>query len=161
MNKVLVLEQILTTLNRDLTALQTAVKVAHESATHGESVAENKYDTRGLEAAYLAHGQAKRAEQIEIALRCYEGISSQTLLHHCSEVGISSLVQLDDQDGLTRWLWLGEDAGGLKFSFDGNEITIVTPKSPLGAALMGRKQGDVFELRVAEKLMEYEILGLY
>lgn len=161
MNKTLVLEHILAALRCDLTALQTAVKVAHESATHGESVAENKYDTRGLEAAYLAHGQAKRAEEIEIALRCYEGISSQALVHQCSEVGISTLVQLNDQDGLTRWLWLGEDAGGLKFSFDRKEITIVTPKSPLGAVLIGRKLGDAFELRVADNLMEYEIISFY
>ena len=161
MNKPLILEQILSVLRSDLAALQAAVKTAHESATHGESVAENKYDTRGLEAAYLAHGQAKRAEQIEVALRVYEAISPQLLQSQCSEVGLSSLVQLIDQDDLKRWLWLGEDAGGLKFSFDNKAITIVTPNSPLGAALMGRKQGDAFELRVADNLMEYEVIGLH
>jgi len=161
MNKLLILEQILEVLRCDLVALQAAVKIAHESATHGESVAENKYDTRGLEAVYLAHGQAKRAQEIEIALRLYEAISPQTLVHPFNQVGVSSLVQLDDQDGVTRWLWLGEDAGGLKFTFDHREITIVTPQSPLGAALMGRKQDDVFELHVANNQMEYEIMSLY
>lgn len=160
MNKIPVLEQIIIALRRDLSTLQNAVKVAHESATHGESVAENKYDTRGLEAAYLAHGQAKRAEQIESALRVYEAISPQLLQSQRSEVELSSLVQLIDQDDLKRWLWLGEDAGGLKFSFDNKAITIVTPQSPLGAALMGRKQGVAFELRVADHLMEYEIISL-
>ena len=160
MNKALVLEQILAALRCDLSALQAAVKTAHESATHGESVAENKYDTRGLEAAYLAHGQAKRADEIETALRIYEAVSPQALAHPCSEVGISSLVQIEDQAGLVRWLWIGEDAGGLKFIVDNREITIVTPHSPLGAALMGRRQGDAFELRVADNLMEYEITSL-
>ena len=160
MNKSLIIEQILSVLRCDLAALQAAVKTAHESATHGESIAENKYDTRGLEAAYLAHGQAKRAEEIEIALRVYESISLQALAHQFHEVGISTLVQLIDQNELTRWLWLGEDAGGLKFSFDNRDITIVTPNSPLGAALMGRKQGGVFELRVADNLVEYEIISL-
>jgi len=77
-----------------------------------------------------------------------------------SKVGISALVQLIDQNDLIRWLWLGEDAAGLKFSFDNREITIVTPDSPLGAVLMGRKQGDVFELSVTDNLVEYEIISL-
>ena len=161
MNKTLILEQILTVLRHDLSALQEAVKVAHESATHGENIAENKYDTRGLEAAYLAHGQAKRAGEIEASLRVYEAISPQTLGHPCSEVELSSLVQLKDQDNLNRWVWMGAEAGGLKFLFDNRENTIVTPNSPLGAALMGRQLGEVFELRVGENLMEYEVTALY
>jgi len=161
MNKILILKQILAALRHDLSALQEAVKVAHESATHGESVAENKYDTRGLEAAYLAHGQAKRAGEIEASLRAYEAIPPQTLEHQCSEVEFSSLVQLKDQNDLDRWVWMGAEAGGLKFLFDNRENSIVTPKSPLGTALMGRQLGDVFELRVGENLMEYEITALY
>ncbi len=161
MNKVLILEQILTVLRHDLSTLQAAVKIAHESATHGESVAENKYDTLGLEAAYLAHGQAKRAGEIEASLRAYEAISPQTLEHPCSEVALSSLVQLKEQDELDRWVWMGAEAGGLKFSYDNREGTVVTPKSPLGAALLGHQLGDLFELRVGENLMEYEITALY
>jgi len=161
MNKALILEQILNALRRDLATLQTAVKVAHESATHGESVAENKYDTRGLEAAYLAHGQAKRAGEIDATLRVYEAVSPQALADPCSEVGLSCLVQLEDQAGLARWVWMGAEAGGLKFSFENMESTVVTPKSPLGAALMGRQLGDLFELRVGENLMAYEIIALY
>jgi len=160
MNKILVLEKIIAALGRDLALLQTAVKVAHENATHGESVAENKYDTRGLEAAYLAHGQAIRAREIDASLHVYKGISEQRLLERCSEVEISSLVQLEDQDGMTRWLWLGEEAGGLQVKFDDKACIIVTQKSPLGAALMGRQLGDVFELRVGDNLLEYEVTNL-
>ena len=161
MNKARVLEQLVAALQHDLNALQTAVKVAQESATHGESVAENKYDTRGLEAAYLAHGQAMRAMEIETALLSFDAIPPRSLTTHSSEVGIHSFMQLADQAGTVRWLWLGADAGGLKFSFDSHDAMVVTPSSPLGAALMGRAQGDVIELRVAENLMEYEIIALY
>jgi len=161
MNKALVLEQLIAALRHDLSALQTAVKVAHESATHGESVAENKYDTRGLEAAYLAHGQAMRATEIEAALLSFEAINPNSLATCNNEVALHSFMQLEDQSGTTRWLWLGSDAGGLKFSFDKRDAMVVTPSSPLGAALMGREQGDVIELRVADNLMEYEIIALY
>ncbi len=161
MNKSLIVEKIISVLAADFAALQLAVKVAHESATHGESKAENKYDTRGLEAAYLAHGQARRAEEIEAALSVYEAIDLSCLQKPSPIVGISSLVQLADQSGLIRWLWMGAEAGGLSFLVNETPITLVTPKSPLGAALIARQQGDVFELRVADALMEYEILVTY
>ena len=161
MNKASIIEQILTVLRHDLTALQSAVKVAHESATHEENVAENKYDTLGLEASYLAHGQAKRAAEIDAALQVYDAISPKILEQNCSEVGLCSFVKLEDQNERVRWIWMGAEAGGLKFFYDNKESTIVTPKSPLGAALMGRKVGDVFELRVGENVMEYEVVMLY
>jgi len=170
MNKRLALKQILVALQRDLDGLQTAVKLAHESATHSESVAENKYDTRGLEASYLAHGQAKRAAEIEACLRAFEAITPASLSLVSSMVAISSLVKLEDQDGVVRWVWLGSDAGGVKFEFEGNEITIITPQSPLGAALMGRAVGDAFDLNPkgtssgrlqSNRAMKYEIIELY
>ena len=170
MNKALILKQILIALQHDLNGLQTAMKVAHESATHSESVAENKYDTRGLEASYLAHGQAKRAAEIEASLRAFEAITPTSLSLVSSMVAISSLVKLEDQDGVVRWVWLGRDAGGVKFEFEGNEIIIITLQSPLGAALMGRAVGDAFDLNPKgtssgrlqnDRAMEYEILALY
>jgi hypothetical protein len=39
----------------------TVAKRAHSTATDQANIAENKYDTLGLEAAYLAEGQAKCA----------------------------------------------------------------------------------------------------
>ncbi|MBL1259430.1 MAG: hypothetical protein COB33_002725 [Thiotrichaceae bacterium] len=170
MNKLQALQQILVALQHDLAGLQQAVKAAHESATHGESVAENKYDTRGLEASYLAHGQAKRAVEIEASLLIYKAIRPESLSHESTEVAISSLVKLEDQVGVLRWVWLGIDAGGVKFVLEGNDVTIITPQSPLGAALMGREQGDVFELSPKgtssgrlqnDRAMEYEIIALY
>ncbi|MCF6325544.1 MAG: GreA/GreB family elongation factor [Gammaproteobacteria bacterium] len=170
MNKSEALQQIIVALQRDLDGLQAAVKVAHESATHGESVAENKYDTRGLEASYLAHGQAKRAAEIEAALRLYQAIVPESLSDQATAVTISSLVELKDQHGVVRWVWPGVDAGGVKFVFEGNDVTIITPQSPLGAVLMGREVGDTFELnpegrssgRLQNDLtMEYEIMTIY
>ncbi len=51
-------------LNRFKTA-ELAAKQAHQAATGDESVAENKYDTFGLEASYLAHGQSQRVIECE------------------------------------------------------------------------------------------------
>ena len=61
MDKSLLQQQVLERLAEDLLQAEQAARAAHETATHEESVAENKYDTLGLEAAYLATGQVRRA----------------------------------------------------------------------------------------------------
>ena len=53
MDKFLLQQQVLERLAEDLLQVEQAVRAAHETATHEENIAENKYDTLGLEAAYL------------------------------------------------------------------------------------------------------------
>ena len=60
MNKHAVLQLILEKLSVDLDIAQRAAQTAYETATDEENIAENKYDTLGLEASYLAAGQANR-----------------------------------------------------------------------------------------------------
>jgi hypothetical protein len=62
-------QQVLERLADDLPKAEQAVRTAHETATHEENIAENKYDTLGLEAASLATGQARRAEAMASAGR--------------------------------------------------------------------------------------------
>ena len=68
MDKFVLRQQVLERLAEDLRQAEQAVRAAHEAATHEENIAENKYDTLGLEAAYLATGQARRAEAIRQAM---------------------------------------------------------------------------------------------
>ena len=56
MNKAKLHQTIITALNVVLETSKKAAIQAHETATNGETVAENKYDTFALEASYLAAG---------------------------------------------------------------------------------------------------------
>ena len=60
MDKPHLLALIVATLAHDLDVLTRAAQTAYEAATAEENIAENKYDTLGLEASYLATGQARR-----------------------------------------------------------------------------------------------------
>ena len=61
MNKIAILQVIARRLESDLEQATDAAIESAESATHEESRAEGKYDTRGLETTYLASGQARHA----------------------------------------------------------------------------------------------------
>lgn len=74
MDKKKLLRLITEKLAADLEVAVRAAQTAHETATHEENVAENKYDTLGLEAAYLAAGQSRRVEEIRQALGLYRNL---------------------------------------------------------------------------------------
>jgi transcription elongation GreA/GreB family factor len=159
MAKTQLLELITATLTRNLDIAQRAAQTAYETATHEENVAENKYDTLGLEASYLATGQARRTEEIRQALLKYQGL---VVRDYDAAVGIQvgALIDLENDRGDRQRVFLGPDAAGLTLTLDGAVVTVITPHAPLGMALLGKFQGDEVSLRIGNSLQHSEILGI-
>src|SRR5438034_11355545 len=72
MNKRAIIRKITAKLVSELEIYFRAAQFSRAEATHESSKAENKYDTRGLEASYLARGQSKQAAEIEAAIAEFE-----------------------------------------------------------------------------------------
>jgi len=159
MSKDQLLQQILTRLESDLTLALKAAQDAHEAATHEESLAENKYDTRGLEAAYLAAGQSRRVEEIRQALGRYQSLQLRPF-DAARGIQLTALVHLGDERGGEQLLFLGPDAAGLKLGEGARQVLVITPHSPLGQHLLGRGEGDEIELTLAGVRQCYEILAV-
>ncbi|WP_339531910.1 transcription elongation factor GreAB [Pseudomonas mucidolens] len=156
MNKHAVHHLILEKLVADLDVAQRAAQTAYETATHEENIAENKYDTLGLEASYLAAGQAKRVEEIKQALTLCQNLS---LRAYDEQRGIEmgSLLGLEDEQGRQQWLFLAPDAAGLKVDVVGQPVTVITPRSPLGNSLLGKFEGDDVEIVVAGARQQFAV----
>jgi len=149
MNKANLQQLILEKLTADLHTAQVALQTAHEAATHEENVAENKYDTLGLEAGYLAHGQARRVAEIEQALAAYRALPVRDF-DAGQGIGLGALVRLENEDGSQRHLFLGPDGAGLKVALDDVDVMTITPRSPMGQSLLGKAPGDVLEVNGQE-----------
>ena len=160
MNKTQLLEQIITELESVHKNAVDATKLAHETATHGETVAENKYDTFGLEASYLAHGQAKRVAECETDLVAYKKLTAKVFSDK-KAIGLGALIYLNDSNNNEKIIFLGPTAGGLKIVFNNDHIMVVTPSAPLGKSLIGRYVGDEIEMMAAGQKNTFEIIALY
>lgn len=159
MTKEQLLQAIIKVLSADLAVLSTAARAAHEAATHEECIADNKYDTTALEASYIAQGQANRAQEIRAALESY-----RTLTLHAFDddtpIRLTALVTLEDGAGNVRRLFLGPLGGGIKIT-DGNaEIVVITPGSPLGRSLLGRRTGDEVQAGDAAAAASFTIVAV-
>ena len=141
MNKKELLSKIIATLADDLKTLTEAAKTAHAAATHAECLPDNKYDTTGLEASYVAQGQANRAQDIKKSLERYRNLTLRSFDEE-TPIRLTALVTIEADDGSCRQVFLGPDAGGLKLIAGDVECIVITPESPLGRALLGRACDD-------------------
>ncbi|RJG13284.1 transcription elongation factor GreAB [Pseudomonas cavernicola] len=157
MNKQRIHQLIIDKLVADLQIAQGALQTAYEAATHEENIAENKYDTLGLEAGYLAHGQAKRVAEIEQALTAYRQLLLRAF-DPSNGIQLTALVRLELESGAQRLLFLGPDAAGLKIVDAGQEVMVITPRSPMGQSLLGKARGALVDISVANQRQEFEVL---
>ncbi|GFZ58311.1 elongation factor GreAB [Pseudomonas amygdali pv. eriobotryae] len=156
MNKQDVLQSIIDKLEIDLDIAQRAAQTAYETATHEENIAENKYDTLGLEASYLAAGQARRVEEIRQSLAAYRKWSLKPF-DESRGIQTGDLVAVEALSGQTQYLFLGPDAAGLKVSAGEHLVTVITAKAPLGQSLLGKFEDDAVQIVINGSGQSYEI----
>ncbi|BEU95557.1 GreA/GreB family elongation factor [Acidovorax sp. DW039] len=155
MDKFLLQQQVLNQLAEDLLQAEQAVRVAHETATHEENIAENKYDTLGLEAAYLATGQARRAAAIRQAMTHWRQFRPRP--YDASKgIQLGALVCLVDSDDKQHEIFLGPDGGSMKL---GSGVQVISGEAPLARAMLGKCEGDEVAIQVGAPVpQQFEVL---
>jgi hypothetical protein len=139
--KARLLELIRNELRAQLLRLTQAAQEAHAAATDAGSKAESKYDTRNLEASYLASGQAKQVDELAEALRLFEAFDA-TISDGGDAIVMGALVETSFSSH-NAWFLLAPSAGGLEIECEGHEVTVLTPASPLYQQLLGKRLGEV------------------
>lgn len=138
--KSTLLEKIRVELRARLDRLAKAALDAHAAATDPGSKAEGKYDTRSLEASYLAAGQARQVDELAEAVRIFATLSLPEFAMD-DPIDIGALVEVE-LHGESSLLLLAPAAGGLVIEDQGREITLLTPASELYRKLLGMRVGE-------------------
>lgn len=138
--KLRVIEKIRVELRAQLERLSKAAQEAHAAATDPGSKAEGKYDTRSLEASYLAAGQARQVDELAASVRIFENLQLVDF-ELDSEIDSGALVEVDLR-GERGFFLLVPAAGGMVIVHEGEEITLLTPESLLYRKLLGLKCGE-------------------
>ena len=158
MNKGDLIRKIIAHLRDTLAAGTKAARATTDAATDPDSKAENKYDTRNLEASYLARGQAFRVAETMEALGAFESLVAKPFAPG-QPIGEGALVSLSGADGFLHY-FIAPAAGGTEVELDGTEVIVITPSSPLGAKLMKRRTCEQFELNPGRPASAVKIITI-
>jgi transcription elongation GreA/GreB family factor len=144
MNKTLFFNTLVDTLRKEALHAVQASQDAADYATSEESRAESQWDTQGLEASYLAAGQAGQAKQWAEAIEALQS-KREELLKKKTDVSLGALFKCDFS-GLEEVFFFATVAGGQVISMENMDVTVITSQSPLANRLRGLKVGETFAL---------------
>ena len=143
MGKSELIAKILEGLEAQFERMKLAATDAKNAATDEDSKAESKYDTRGLEASYLAAGQAEQAEELAESIQVFSGLELPDF-GESDPISAGALVEAD-LDGELVFYLLAPGAGGFTCDYLGCDLTVLAPGSPMRGKLEGMRAGDTLE----------------
>ena len=155
MNKAVLIECILAQLHIDLAKQTAAAHLARDEAISEESRAESKYDTHSQEAAYLAEAQARLASEIQDSIGFYRGFQLPVFAVG-DPIAVGALVELANP-GPSDWFLIGPRGGGLELSTGGHNVLVLTPASPIGRLLLGKREGQSISVANGRNTIHREI----
>lgn len=141
-NKAALRDSILQQLQQELLRQADAATVSRDEAISEESKPENKWDTHSQEAAYLAEGQAKLAAEIGESIKLYQSVPLPAFTAS-DAIATGAVVEVESAKGARAAYFIGPRAGGIEVTVAGRTILVLTPQSPLGRQLLGKRVGDV------------------
>ena len=148
MNKRALIKKIVARLTDELEVYFRAAQASRAEATHEQSKAENKYDTRGLEASYLARGQSKQAAEIQEAIAAFEKLDARKF-GAGEPIDVGAFVELElngETDGLLHRPTGGRHGGAARQAGSIGDYTAIA----VGRTAPGPEAGRCPEIKTRQ-----------
>jgi len=156
LDKATVVASIIHAISEELHAMESIAGSARDEATSSETKAEGKYDTRATEASYLARGQAWRIVELRRLLAWLETLDpTEKFSEPVAQVG--TVVEVS---GAREELIFLAPIGGAKADINGRTVRVISPSSPIGAAMVELEVGDEFEIDSPRGVLQFEIVSV-
>jgi transcription elongation GreA/GreB family factor len=151
-------ERLLEALRASRETVAAAQRTTQQGVTHEDARAEGDKDMRATEASYVARGQAMRVEALDGDIGRVVSMQLRSFTED-EPVALSAVVTLENDSGERR-VFLAPAGGGERLQAGGISVSVVTPSSPLGRALVGAHAGDSIRYRRGDTEDEVEIVEI-
>lgn len=151
-------DKLLTKAQADLAAALDVSEAANDYKVADDMKQEGKYDTRAIEAGYLAGAQAKRVEELKLEVQMIEELPVRDF-ESGEAVSVGALVELSFNE-TNQLYFISSTAGGTMFNIDGKPVLVISVFSPIGAAVVNLEAGESFELEMPSGNRVYEVVGV-
>jgi hypothetical protein len=158
-DKKALMNAVIAAMDFECETLASAIRVAIDGATNDQSKPENKYDTRALEASYLAGAQAERLRELKGSREFLASLPLKNF-HHDESIGASAIVELALENQRIYYFFLPHGGGHAVMTED-RKLTTLTPQSPIGRAINGKRAGDDVFVEIQGKERLYSIVGVW
>ncbi|HWO22251.1 MAG TPA: GreA/GreB family elongation factor [Kofleriaceae bacterium] len=160
MDKAQLVDQLVAQLEASVRAALAARDSLAAEAREGATPDEKREDARAAhQVAGLGRAQQRRAQQVRAELDSLAGFRPRPLPASAA-IGVGAIVEIEDAETREgRTFFLAPVGAGATLTGPGGDgiLSVVTPVSPIGRAVLGRRMRDVVDVTVDGELREWEI----
>jgi transcription elongation GreA/GreB family factor len=159
MDKQFMVEQLARRIRESAEVAMREREAAALEAREGATPDEKRADARvAMEFSSLARAQDRRATAALDELAKLEAFTLPKPSKGESKVAVGHILEIEDGDE-GRTIFLAPVGAGIELTMpDGDGfVTVVTPFSPLGKAIVGRRLGDTVEIEVKGEAREWTV----
>lgn len=160
MDKQLLVRQIKEQLQNSARIALNAGEDLAKEARFGATPSEKTQDARvAIENGRMAKAHVRRAREAQAALAALDKFKPADLRRK-SRIDVGAIVEVEDEENDEgRTLFLSPVGAGFTLTGPGGDghLSVVTPMSPMGKAILGRRVGDVIDLTIKRELREWTI----
>jgi transcription elongation GreA/GreB family factor len=149
--------ELINRLETELKEIESAAHSSREYANQDDIKSEGKYDTRAIEASYMAQAQEVRVEELKQDLTMIKDIEVE---HQSLHIELGSLALLE-QNGKEVWYFISSALGGTMLNIDDYLILVISVFSPVGSEALSLEVGDSFEVETPKENRHYRIKNIY
>jgi len=160
MDKHLLVSQLRDHLLASARTARTARDAAATEAREGATPAEKREDARAaIEHGSMARAQDRRLRDAEAALDTLSGFRPPRW-RDGAPIAVGAIVEIEDEEsGEGRTLFLAPVGAGMTLTGPGGDglLSVVTPASPVGRAVLGRRVGDAVDVTIDREVRSWVI----
>jgi transcription elongation GreA/GreB family factor len=160
MDKMQLVAQLVSQLEASARAALAARDAAAAEAREGATPDEKREDARAAhQLAGFGRAQQRRAQQALAEIDSLARFRPQPLSASAA-IAVGAIVEIEDADtGEGRTFFLAPVGAGVTLTGPGGDghLSVVTPASPIGRAVLGRRVADVVDVTVDGDLREWAI----
>lgn len=153
MDRKIIIGLFMNRLKENILSSNSGIEMQKDYLADQPGPMQSRYDSGLVEGQWQLSEMKKNHNEMTKALSLLEDISGTS-----SGVVENGSIVILNQNGVHNGYILlnAKGAAGVSVIHDGRKYTVITPQSPLGKALAGRKKGDMAELRTS-KVMRFTV----
>lgn len=143
-NKTHLKERLITMIKADIEKQRQSFESARQASIDAPGRMQSRYDTTGIESAWVADGLARALREKESNLKCLEAFQYTETATYAKIGSIVKLLPSDSPDH--EYFFILPVLSGCELHENGTTITTISQETPLGRALIGKKVGEKIEV---------------
>ena len=144
-------------LEKNIVSSDEGLKIQKDYLADQPGPMQSRYDSALVEGQWQMSEMKKKHDDMLRALSILKEIAD----FHSEIIDNGSIIILNQNGSHNGYLLLNaKGAAGVSVMYEGEKFVIITPQSPLGEALNGKKPGDIVEFKTS-RVMKCKIEGVY